>query len=49
MTFRNSHELLVSSVRLLLLRDLIKFITENKDSQAYVDKNIESNAVAKFF
>ena len=49
MTFRDIHELLVSSVRLLLLRDLIKFITENKDSQAYVDENIESNAVAKFF
>ena len=49
MTFKDIHELPVSSVRLLLLRDLIKFITENKDSQAYVDENIESNAVAKFF
>jgi len=48
-TFRDIHELLVSLVRLLLLRDLIKFITENKDSQAYVDDNMESNAVAKFF
>jgi len=48
-TFRDIHELLVSSIRLLLLRDLIKFITENKDSQAYVDENMESNAVAKFF
>ena len=25
------------------------FITESKDSQAYVDENIESNVVAKFF
>jgi len=46
-TFRDIHELLVSSVRLLLLRDLIKFISENKDSQAYVDENMESNAAAK--
>jgi len=48
-TFRDIHKLLVSSVRLLVLRDLIKFITENIDSQAYVDENIESKAVAKFF
>ena len=41
-TFRDIHELIVSSVRLLLLRDLIKIITENKDSQAYVDENMES-------
>jgi len=27
----------------------MKFITENKDSQAYVDEDMESNAVAKFF
>jgi len=47
-TLRDIHELLISSVRLLLLRDLRKFITENKDSQAYVDENMESNAVAKF-
>ena len=40
--------LLVSSVRLLLLRDLIKFITDNKDQQAYVDGNMENNAFAKF-
>jgi len=48
-TFRDIHELLVSSVKLLLSRDWIKFITENKDSQAYVDENMECNAVAKFF
>jgi len=48
-TFRDIHELLVSSVRLLLLQDLIKFITENKDSQAFVDENTGSNAVVKFF
>jgi len=48
-TFRDIHQLLVSSVRLLLLRDLIKFITENKDSQAYVDENMGSNADVKFF
>jgi len=47
-TFRDIHELLVSSVRLLLLRDLIKFITKNKDSQACVDENKERNAVANF-
>ena len=41
-------ELLVSSVRLLLLRDLVNFITESKDSQTYVVENIESSAVAKF-
>ena len=49
MAFRDIRELVVSSVRLLLLRDLIKFIIENKDSQAYVDENMESNVVAKFF
>ena len=49
MIFRDIHELLVSSVRQLLLRDLIMFMTENKDLQAYVNQNIESNAVAKFF
>ena len=49
MTLRTMQELLVSSVRLFLLRDLIKFMTENNDSRAYVDENIESNAVAKFF
>jgi len=48
-TLRDIHELLVSSVRLLLLRDLIKFITENKDSQVYVDENMEGNAVSKLF
>ena len=42
MTFRDIHELLVSSVMLLLLRDLLKFITENKDLQAHVDGNMES-------
>ena len=36
-TLRNVHALLVSSVRLLLLLDLIKFIMENTDSQQYVD------------
>ena len=46
MTFRDIHELLVSSVKLLLLRDFIKFVTENKDS--HVDEDMESNAVAKF-
>jgi len=40
---RDTHELLVSSVGLLLLRKLIKFITENKDSQTYVKENMESN------
>ena len=49
MTFRDIRKLLVSSVRLLLLQDLIMFITEYKDSQAYVDENMESNVVAKFF
>ena len=48
-TFRDMQELLVSSVRLLLLRDLIKFIADNKDSQTYVVENMESNAVATFF
>ena len=43
-------ELLVSSVRLQLLQDLMqvstiqyKFITENRDTEAYVDENKESN------
>ena len=49
MTFRDIQELLVSSVRpLLLLRDLIKFITEAKESQTYIDQERESNAVAIF-
>ena len=43
------HALLDSSVRLLLLGNLTKFIIKNTDSQAHVDKNIDSNVVAKFF
>ena len=42
-------ELLVSSVSQLLLRDLIEFIVEYNDSQAYVEESMESKAVAKFF
>lgn len=38
-----------SFVMLLLLRDFTKFIIENKDSQAYVNENMVSNAVARFF
>ena len=41
MTFGDIQELLVSSVWLLLLRDLIKFIADNKDSQVYVDEDME--------
>ena len=41
MTFIDVQELLVSSVRLLLLQDLIKFIFVNKDSQAYVNENVD--------
>jgi len=49
--FRDIHKLLVSSVRLLLLGDLMKFITKNTDSQTYVDENMESNlgGVEAFF
>ena len=47
--FRDIQEPIVSSVWLLLLRYFIKSITENKDSQANVDENTESNAVAKCF
>ena len=49
MNFGDIHELLVSSVRRHLSRDLIKFIVENNDSQAYVEGSMKSNAVAKFF
>ena len=47
MTFIDIHELLVSSVSPLLLRDFIKFIAEYNDSQAYVEESMESDAVAK--
>ena len=46
MTFKDIHELLVSSVRLLLLLDLIKFTIENKDLQAYVDESMKSTVTS---
>ena len=47
-TVRNLHALFVLSVMPLLLLDL-KFITENNDSQEYVDEKMVNNAVARFF
>ena len=49
MIFRDIHKLLVSLVRVVLIRDLQKFITENKDSQANINENMKCNAFAKFF
>ena len=48
MTFGDIQELPVLSLWLVLLRDLVKFMTENNDSQANVGENIESKVVAKF-
>ena len=47
MTFKDIHELLVSSVR-LLLRDLIKFIVDNNDSKALAEESMENKVVVKF-